>query len=61
MQARAALDKATRLRPKATAEDQAELDRLTEVIRNAMVALDWAGVSKATTELTDVMFYLEDA
>ena len=61
LQARAALDKATRLRPKATAEDQAELDRLTEVIRSAMAALDWTGVSKATTELTDVMFYLEDA
>ena len=60
-QARAALDKAERLRPKATAEDQAELDRLTEVIRSAMVALDWPAVGKATTELTDVMFYLEDA
>ena len=61
LQARAALDKAARLRPKATAEDQAELDRLTEVIRSAMAALDWPGVGKATAELTDVMFYLEDA
>ncbi len=58
--AAAALDKATRLRPKAVAEDQAELDKLSETLRAAVAALDWPAATKATAALGDLMFYLED-
>ena len=61
VQARALLEKAERLRDKAGAEDQAELDRLSGLVRTALSGRDWAGLATASRELTDVLFYLEDA
>jgi molecular chaperone DnaK len=61
VQARALLEKADRLRPKATAEDQAELDRLSGRVRDAMTDRRWADLQAACNELSDVLFYLEDA
>ncbi len=59
--ARALLEKAERLREKATPEDQRDLDRLMEKIRVALNDRHWAAVQLAGDELADVLFYLEDA
>jgi molecular chaperone DnaK len=61
MQARGLLEKADRVRGKATAEDQAELDKLTGKVKAALDAKRWPDVQAACTELADVLFYLEDA
>jgi molecular chaperone DnaK len=60
VQARALLEKAERLREKAPAEDQAELDRLMQNVRTALEDRDWNGLEQATNALADVLFYLED-
>ena len=60
VQARALLEKATRLRPSASAEDQSELDRLSEMVREALEARAWPRLESASNELADVLFYLED-
>jgi molecular chaperone DnaK len=61
VQARALLEKAERLRERATPEDRGELDKLTERIRTAMTDRKWDIVARTSNELSDVLFYLEDA
>ncbi|CAN5385239.1 molecular chaperone DnaK [soil metagenome] len=61
VQARALLEKAERIRIKAAKDDQAELTRLIDNVRNALTHRDWDHLSTASNELTDVLFYLEDA
>jgi molecular chaperone DnaK len=61
VQARALLEKADRVRAKASAEDQAELDRLAGRVRDAMTDRKWSELHAACNELSDVLFYLEDA
>ena len=61
VQARALLEKAERLRAKVSAEDQADLDRLTENVRSALTDRAWGDLQVASNELSDVLFYLEDA
>jgi molecular chaperone DnaK len=60
-QALALLEKADRLRGKASAEDQTELDNLTGRVRTALEANNTADLKSASTELAEVLFYLEDA
>jgi molecular chaperone DnaK len=61
VQARALLEKAERLREHVSAEDQEELDRLTNRLRNALTDRRWDELGTASNELSDVLFYLEDA
>ena len=61
VQARALLEKADRVREKASPEDQAELDRLASRVRDAMTDRRWPELAAACNELSDVLFYLEDA
>ena len=61
VQARALLEKADRLRDKASPEDQNELDRLMQNVKTALDDRNWTSVEKATNALADVLFYLEDA
>ena len=60
-QADSLLAKVDRIRAKASAEDQAELDKLTGKVRAAVAEKRWADVRSACTELSDVLFYLEDS
>ena len=60
VQARALLEKADRVRVKAAAEDQAELDRLMQDVRAAIDDRNWTKLDTATNALADVLFYLED-
>jgi hypothetical protein len=61
VQARALLEKAERLTEKISAEDRGEVERLMTDLRNALTDRNWAGVATATNELSDALFYLEDA
>jgi molecular chaperone DnaK len=61
VQARALLEKAERLRDKATTDDQAELDRLMSDLRAAVTDRRWPEAHAASNQLADVLFYLEDA
>jgi molecular chaperone DnaK len=61
VQARALLEKAERLLPKAPAEDRAEIERLMGKVRSAMTDRKWGQLATASNELADVLFYLEDA
>jgi molecular chaperone DnaK len=61
VQARALLEKADRVRAKASPEDQGELDRLAERVRTAMTDRRWSDLQLACNDLSDVLFYLEDA
>ncbi len=61
VQARALLEKAERIRQKVTAEDQAELDKLMEKVRVHLTDRKWEPLNQSCNELTDVLFYLEDA
>jgi molecular chaperone DnaK len=61
VQAQALLEKAERLRERVSAEDQEELDRLTNRLRNALTDRRWDELGTASNELSDVLFYLEDA
>jgi molecular chaperone DnaK len=60
VQARALLEKAERLMDKAASEDQEELKRLMDRVRNAVTDRQWDKVTTASNELADVLFYLED-
>ncbi len=60
VQARALLEKAERLRTKASPEDQVELDRLMQDVRAALDDRNWSGLETASNALADVLFYLED-
>ncbi len=61
VQARALLEKADRIRAKAAAEDQEELDRLAGRVRDALTDRRWNELESACNDLSDVLFYLEDA
>ena len=61
VQARAILEKAERLRESAAQEDKAELDRLMGRVKDAIEARRWPDLQTASNELSDVLFYLEDA
>lgn len=61
VQARALLEKAERIREKASPEDQTELDKLMEKVRINLTDRKWEPLNEACNELTDVLFYLEDA
>ena len=61
VQARALLEKAERIRVKASAEDQVELDRLLGRVRDALTDRRWPELNAACNDLSDVLFYLEDA
>ncbi|MBY0512317.1 MAG: Hsp70 family protein [Gemmataceae bacterium] len=61
VQARALLEKADRVRAKASEEDAAELDRLAGRVRDAVTDRRWADLQTACNDLSDVLFYLEDA
>ena len=61
VQAKALLEKVNRLFDKASAEDQLELTRMGDRIRAGMQDRDWPAVSAASDELSDLLFYLDDA
>ncbi len=61
VQARALLEKADRVRTKATPEDQEELDRLIGQVKSALSYRVWPSLESACNDLSDVLFYLEDA
>jgi molecular chaperone DnaK len=61
VQARALLEKAERIREKVSPEDQAELDKLMERVRVNVADRKWEALNQSCNELTDVLFYLEDA
>jgi molecular chaperone DnaK len=61
VQARALLEKAERLTANLSPEDRSEIERLMAQLNNALTDRNWARVTGATNELSDVLFYLEDA
>jgi molecular chaperone DnaK len=61
VQARALLEKAERLLEKVAPEDKVELERMLGAVRNAVTDRQWEQVTKACNELSDILFYLEDA
>jgi len=61
VQARALIEKAERLKAKAPAEDQAELQVLINRVEKALSERKWAEVTRASNDLADTLFYLEDA
>lgn len=61
VQARALLEKAERIRAKAGAEDQIELAKLMARVSSALADRDWPSLTSACNDLSDVLFYLEDA
>jgi hypothetical protein len=42
-------------------EDKVEIERLLSAVRNAVTDRKWQEVTQACNELSDVLFYLEDA
>ena len=61
VQARALLEKAERLLEKVAPEDKVELERMLNAVRMAVTDRQWEKVTKACNELSDILFYLEDA
>ena len=61
VQARALIEKAERLLEKVAPEDKVELQRMLNAVRNAVTDRQWESVTKACNELSDILFYLEDA
>ena len=61
VQARALLEKAERLLEKVPAEDKVELERMLNAVRHAITERQWEQVTKACNELSDILFYLEEA
>ncbi|HEV3258136.1 MAG TPA: Hsp70 family protein [Gemmataceae bacterium] len=60
VQARALLEKAERLLERVAPEDRAEVEKLMERVRVALMDRHWDQVTTASNELADVLFYLED-
>ena len=61
VQARALLEKAERIIAKAAEADQDELRRLTDQVQAALTDRRWGDLTQACDQLSDVLFYLEDA
>ncbi|QEL19697.1 Hsp70 family protein [Limnoglobus roseus] len=61
VQARALLEKAERIIAKAAEPDQEELRRLTDQVQAALTDRRWGDLTQACDQLSDVLFYLEDA
>ncbi len=61
VQARALLEKAERLLEKVAPEDKVELERMLNAVRMAVTDRHWDKVTKVCNELSDILFYLEDA
>jgi molecular chaperone DnaK len=61
VQARALLEKAERLLPRTATEDRGDIERLMERVRTALTDRKWEPLGAACNELSDVLFYLEDA
>ncbi len=61
VQAKALVEKAERLLAKVAPEDRVELERLLGTVRNAMTDRQWEKVTQSCNELSDILFYLEDA
>src|SRR5262249_53345031 len=61
VQARALLEKAERLLEKVAPEDKVELERMLGAVRIAVTDRQWEKVTKACNELSDILFYLEEA
>jgi molecular chaperone DnaK len=61
VQARALLEKADRLLPDVAAADRGDIEQLCGKLREALDDRAWERVAAATNELSDVLFYVEDA
>jgi molecular chaperone DnaK len=61
LHAKTLLERADRLRTKASTEDQAELDKLSGQMNAALTEGNWDEVKTAAKELANVLFYIEDA
>ncbi len=61
VQARALLEKVARLSATASDEDKVELETLATKVREALADRRWSDLAAASGELSDVLFYLEDA
>ena len=61
VQARALLEKADRLLGRLPAEDRTEVERLMTTVRTALTDRQWEQVTAGSNELTDILFYIEDA
>jgi len=61
VQARALLEKADRLLGRLPAEDRTEVERLMTKVRTALTDRQWEQVTAGSNELTDILFYIEDA
>jgi molecular chaperone DnaK (HSP70) len=59
-EARALLERSRRLLDKMTAEDREEAIALHEQLEAAMNAQDWDRLRDASTELADLLFYVEE-
>jgi molecular chaperone DnaK (HSP70) len=60
-EARALLERSRRLLDRMTAEDREEAIALHEQLEAAMQAQDWDQLREASTELADLLFYVEEA
>lgn len=60
VQARALLEKAERLLTNTSADDRADVERLMQRVQVGVTDRQWEVVKKASDELADVLFYLED-
>ena len=61
VQARALLEKAERLLPSVSPEDRLEVERLMTRVRTVLTDRQWDKLTTASNELSDILFYLEDA
>ena len=61
VQAKALIEKAERIAARAAIDDKLELDRLIEGVRLALDDRRWDDLAAACGQLSDVLFYLEDA
>jgi molecular chaperone DnaK len=61
VQARALLEKADRLLGQLPAEDRTEVEHLMAKVRTALTDRQWEQVTAGSNELSDILFYIEDA
>ncbi len=60
VQARALLEKAERLLEKVGPEDKADIEALMKRVRDALTDRQWEPLTRASNDLADTLFYLED-